>query len=495
MAELWELSAEAVAAGVRAGEFSALTVTEACLGRIERVEPLIGAFLEVRAVEARQSALRVDEKRRSGRQVGALAGVPVAIKDNLSLAGSALTCGSKVLAGYVAPYTATAVERLLAADAVIVGRTNLDEFAMGSSCENSAFQVTRNPWDLSKVPGGSSGGSAAAVAAGCVPLALGSDTGGSIRQPAALCGVVGLKPSYGRVSRHGLVAFGSSLDQIGPLARSVRDAGLAAGIISGPDERDTTCAPDPVDFHLADVEADCAGWRLGVLREVDLAALAPDSAADWAANRERLREAGFRLVDVSIPALPAAIAVYYVVANSEASANLARFDGVRYGFRGAAPDLLALYLASRSDGFGAEVKRRIMLGTFALSAGYHDAYYGRARGVQETLKRQFQAAFEHCDLIATPTSPTGAFAIGELVDDPLNMYLNDTFTVPANLAGLPAISLPSGFDRHGLPLALQLMARPFDEARLLRAARAFERLAGWSVAPGFHGAAGRSAPA
>jgi aspartyl-tRNA(Asn)/glutamyl-tRNA(Gln) amidotransferase subunit A len=492
MPELWELSAEAVSSGVRVGEFTALAVAEACLGRIERVEPLIGAFLEVRALEARQGAQRVDEKRRAGGELGSLAGVPVAIKDNLSLAGSALTCGSKVLTGYVAPYSATAVERLLAADAVVVGRTNLDEFAMGSSCENSAFQVTRNPWDLGKVPGGSSGGSAAAVAAGCVPLALGSDTGGSIRQPAALCGVVGFKPSYGRVSRHGLVAFGSSLDQIGPLARSVRDAALAAEVISGPDERDTTCAPDPANFHTAEIEGDCAGWRIGVLREVDLAALPPDSAAHWAVNRERLRQAGFEVVEVSIPALPAAIAVYYVLANSEASANLARFDGVRYGYRGAAPDLLGLYLASRSEGFGAEVKRRIMLGTFALSAGYHDAYYDRARGVRETLKRQFDAAFEACDLIATPTSPSGAFAIGELVDDPLTMYLNDTFTVPANLAGLPAISVPSGLDRHGLPLALQLMGRPFDEARLLRAARAFEKLSGWSVAPRFHGAAGRS---
>ncbi len=488
MPELWELSAESIAAGVRGGEISAVEVTESCLARTARVEPLIGAYLDLLAGAARERAARIDEQRLAGRALGPLAGVPVAIKDNLSLSGTPLTCGSRILQGYVAPYTATAVERVLAADAVVLGKTNLDEFAMGSSCENSALQTTRNPWHLGMVPGGSSGGSAAAVAAGSVPLALGSDTGGSIRQPAALCGVVGLKPSYGRVSRHGLVAFGSSLDQIGPLSRSVRDAALALGVIAGVDERDTTCDRRPSPSYLDGIEGGCAGWRVGVVREVDLSAMAADVCRAWTEGCDRLRRAGAELVEVSIPSLPAAVAVYYVLANSEASANLARFDGVRYGRRGASSDLLGLYMASRSDGFGAEVKRRIMLGTFALSSGYYDAYFGRARGVQAGLRRQFEAAFECCDLIATPTSPSGAFALGEQSEDPLTMYLNDTFTVPANLAGLPGVSLPTGFDDRGLPLALQLVARPFEEARLLRAARAFETLVGWSVAPAFVGA-------
>jgi aspartyl-tRNA(Asn)/glutamyl-tRNA(Gln) amidotransferase subunit A len=489
MSELWELPAESMAAGVRSGELSAVEIAESCLARTAGVEPLIGAYLQRTEQEARERALRIDQRRRAGQPLGRLAGVPLALKDNLSLAGTPLTCGSRILQGYVAPYTATAVERVLEADAVILGKTNLDEFAMGSSCENSALQRTRNPWHLGMVPGGSSGGSAAAVAAGSVPLALGSDTGGSIRQPAALCGIVGLKPSYGRVSRHGLVAFGSSLDQIGPLARSVRDAALALGVIAGGDARDTTCAAEPPADYLEGIEDGCAGWRVGVVREVDLSTMAADGRRAWAQGCERLQRAGAELVEVSIPSLPAAVAVYYVLANSEASANLARFDGVRYGRRGASSDLLGLYLASRSEGFGAEVKRRIMLGTFALSSGYYEAYFGRARGVQESLRRQFEAALGRCDLIATPTSPTGAFAFGEQSEEPLTMYLNDIFTVPANLAGLPAVSVPTGVDDRGLPLALQLLARPFDEARLLRAARAFEALAGWSVTPAFAGAA------
>ena len=392
--------------------------------------------------------------------MGPLAGVPVALKDNLSLAGAPLTCGSRILTGYRAPFSATAVERLVAAGAVVVGKTNLDEFAMGSSCEGSAFKPTRNPWHLGTVPGGSSGGSAAAVAAGSVPLALGSDTGGSVRQPAALCGVVGFKPTYGRVSRWGLVAFASSLDQIGPLARNVRDAALALGVIAGADGRDATASPLPVADHLAEIEAGAGGLRVGVVREIEVAELGADSRRVWAAALDRLRAAGAELVEVSIPAVRAAVAVYYVVANCEASANLARFDGVRYGRRAAGAESLGeLYVESRSRGFGAEVQRRIMLGTFALSAGYHEAYYGRARGVLEALRGEFDAAFGEVDLVVTPTTPGGAFALGEKLDDPLAMYLSDVFTAPASLAGLPAVAVPAG-RRRPRPAAVAADHRP-----------------------------------
>ncbi|MGE5233323.1 MAG: Asp-tRNA(Asn)/Glu-tRNA(Gln) amidotransferase subunit GatA [Acidobacteriota bacterium] len=495
MAELWELSAEAIAAAVRGGEATAAEVVESCLGRLRRVDPLIGAYLVVLEDEARRRAAAIDADRRAGRALGPLAGVPVALKDNLCLAGSQVTCASRILEGYVAPYTATAVERLLAAGAIPIGKTNLDEFAMGSSCENSAFFPTRNPWDLAMVPGGSSGGSAAAVAAATAPLALGSDTGGSIRQPAALSGVVGVKPSYGRVSRYGLVAFASSLDQIGPLARNVRDAALLLGAIAGADPHDTTAAERPVDDYLAGIEGGVRGLRIGTVREVDTEALAADVRRNWRGVCDTLARLGAELVEVSVPALPAAIAIYYVVANSEASANLARFDGVRYGKRAAGQkDLLGLYLASRSAGFGAEVKRRIMLGTFALSSGYYEAYYGRARGVLEAMRRQLADAFSKVDLLATPTSPTGAFALGEKVDDPLTMYLSDIFTVPANLAGLPGIAVPSGLDDRGLPLSLQLLARPFAESTALRAARAFEEATAWQAKPSFRGAPAGAAP-
>ncbi len=483
----------AIAARVRAGEQSAVEVAESFLGRIEASEPHLGAFLEVQAERALRVAGDIDRRRAAGEALGALAGVPVALKDNLSVEGQSLTCASKVLVGYQAPYTATAVEKLLSADAVPVGRLNMDEFAMGSSCENSAFQVTRNPWDLQKVPGGSSGGSAAAVAAGCVPLALGSDTGGSIRQPAAFCGVVGMKPTWGRVSRYGLVAFASSLDQIGPLTRDVRDAALTTGVIAGYDHRDATSARAPVADYLAAIDEGVSGLRVGVVEEIDTGALPADARASWSESLAALEAAGAELRPVSVPNLPSSVALYYVLANCEASANLARFDGVRYGHRSEhAGSLLELYEESREEGLGAEVKRRILLGTFALSSGYYDAYYGRARGVLEALRRQFATAFESVDLIASPTCPGPAFGIGEKVDDPLEMYLQDTFTTPASLAGLPAISVPSGFDSAGLPLGLQLMAKPFDEALLFSASAAFEARAGFGtpVARGLEGALG-----
>ena len=481
--EPWELGAAEVARRVRAREVSAAEVLESALARTARVEPLIDAYLELFEEPARRRAADLDRRLAAGEDPGPLAGVPVALKDNLSLAGHRLTCASRILEGYVAPYTATAVQRLLDAGAVVLGRANMDEFAMGSSCENSAFRPTRNPWDLGAVPGGSSGGPAAAVAAGSVPLGLGSDTGGSVRQPAALCGVVGVKPTYGRVSRHGLVAFASSVDQIGPIARQVRDAALALQVIAGPDPNDSTCAARPVGDLLAGIEDGIAGLRVGVIEEIS-----GQTAAGFDQALGALERAGARLVPVSVPSIGAAMAVYYVIATSEASANLARFDGVRYGRRAAASSLGEVYYASRGEGFGAEVKRRIMLGTFALSSGYQGAYYGRARAVLARMRREVEAALERAEVLATPTAPAGAWRLGEKVDDPLAMYLSDIFTTPANLAGLPAVAVPSGLDARGLPLSLQIMGRPFAEATVLRAARAFERQIGWRVAPSFRGA-------
>jgi len=485
--ELWDLPAEEIARWVAAREVSAVEVTDAALERTARVEPLIGAYLEIFQQEARIRAAEVDRRVAAGESL-ALAGVPVALKDNLSLTGHALTCASRILSGYTAPYTATAVERLLAAGAVVIGRCNMDEFAMGSSCESSAYQLTRNPWDLATVPGGSSGGPAAAVAAGSVPLSLGSDTGGSVRQPAALCGVVGVKPTYGRVSRYGLVAFASSTDQIGPLARTVRDAALGLSVIAGPDPNDSTCAGRPVDDYLGGIERGIEGLRVGVLREVDVESLGGASAANWRESLARLEAAGARIVDVSVPSLGASIAVYYVICTAEASANLARFDGVRYGYRASADNLTDLYFDSRSEGFGPEVKRRIMLGTFALSSGYYEAYYGRARGVLEKMRRELGVALEAADVLVTPTAPGAAFGIGEKMDDPLAMYLSDIFTTPANLTGLPGVAVPSGLDDRGLPLSLQVMGRMFDEATVFRVARAFEREVAWTASPAFRGA-------
>jgi aspartyl-tRNA(Asn)/glutamyl-tRNA(Gln) amidotransferase subunit A len=489
MPELWEMSAEEIARRVNAREVSAAEVTEAALARTARVEPLIAAYLEVFEAEARERAVEIDRGIASGQPAGPLAGVPVVLKDNLSVAGHALTCASKILEGYVAPYTATAVERLLAAGAVILGRANMDEFAMGSSCENSAFQATRNPWDLATVPGGSSGGPAAAVAAGGAVLGFGSDTGGSVRQPAALCGLVGVKPTWGRVSRYGLVAFASSTDQIGPLARTVRDAALATALIAGPDPNDSTCADRPVEDYLARIEDGVEGLKVGVIREIETAGLTGASAANWRESLDRLAAAGAELVEVSVPSLDAAIAIYYVIATSEASANLARFDGVRYGRRSPGADnLAAVYVDSRSEGFGPEVKRRIMLGTFALSSGYYEAYYGRARGVLERMRGELDAAFARADVVVTPTSPSAAFRLGAKTEDPLAMYLNDIFTTPASLTGIPAVAVPSGLDGEGLPLSLQVMGRPFDEATVFRVARAFESRVGWAVTPTFRGA-------
>ncbi len=477
-ADLQSRSAFELAELVRGGEVSAREVAEAFVSRTHEVEGSVRALVRWNAESALEQADRLDADRARGRELGPLAGVPVAIKDNLCLTGAEVTCGSQILRGYESPYDATAVARLLAADCVILGQANMDEFAMGSSCENSSYHPTCNPWDLERVPGGSSGGSAAAVAGGEVPLALGTDTGGSIRQPAALCGVVGLKPSYGRVSRWGLIAFASSLDQIGPLSIDVRDASLALGVLAGVDEKDSTSSPEPVADYVGQLEDGIDGLRVGVLSEIDEGDLDAGVLSNWRESLAHLESCGATLEAISIPSLKSAIAVYYVVANSEASANLARFDGMRYGHRSAeAESLRQLYDMSRSEGFGDEVKRRILLGTFALSSGYYEAYYGRALGVAARMKLEFEQAFGQVDLIVTPTSPTAAFRIGERVADPLAMYLSDVFTTPASLVGLPGLAVPSGFDASGLPLSLQILGRPFAENQVLRAGRAFERAA------------------
>jgi aspartyl-tRNA(Asn)/glutamyl-tRNA(Gln) amidotransferase subunit A len=460
---------------VASGDLSAAEVVESHLSRIATVEPKVGAFLHVDADGARAAAAAIDRDRRAGRPLGPLAGVPVAVKDILCTRGAATTCGSRILKGFVPPYDATCVARLRSAGAVVVGKTNMDEFAMGSSTENSAYQVTRNPWDATRVPGGSSGGSAAAVAADEVPASLGTDTGGSIRQPAALCGVVGMKPTYGRVSRYGVVAFASSLDQVGPFANSVADAAEILQVIAGRDGRDATSSRVPVPDFRAALGRGAHGLRLGVPREYFPAGL---DAEVNAAVRRALAEAGrlgAQIEEISLPHTEYAIPTYYIVATAEASSNLARYDGVRYGHRDdAARDLAALYVRTRSGGFGAEVKRRIMLGTYVLSSGYYDAYYRKAQQVRTLIRRDFEAVFEKVDAIVTPTSPTPAFRIGEKVDDPLAMYLSDIFTVTVNLAGLPGLSLPCGVTGSGLPIGLQIIGKPFDEETVLRLAAAIE---------------------
>jgi len=463
-----------IAADVSARRRSAVEVTREALERIAASDGAIGAFLEVTADQALAEARASDARVAAGESL-ALAGVPVAIKDNMWVAGRTATCGSKILQGYRPPGDATAIARLRREGAVFVGRANMDEFAMGSSTENSAFQKTRNPWDRERIPGGSSGGSAAAVASRMVPAGLGSDTGGSIRQPAACCGIVGFKPTYGRVSRYGLIAFASSLDQIGPLTVNVPDAARLYRVLAGEDPLDSTTASEGVGDPEGALERGIAGTRIGFLSEADVEGLDAEVAANLAEARRALKEAGADVRDVSVPRAPAAIAVYYVVASAEASSNLARFDGVRYGPRADDSSLLSLYVESRTAGFGPEVKRRILLGTFALSAGYYDAYYGQAMRARQLLLEDFERAFEEVDAIICPTIPTPAFRLGEKVDDPLTMYLSDIFTVPASLAGLPAISVPSGLSRGNLPLGIQIMGRRFGEETVFAVARAFER--------------------
>jgi len=465
---------------LRAGKVSAVEVTRAYLDRIAQVDPRIRAYLTVTQEGALAQAEAVDEARKAGVRLGPLAGVPLALKDVLCTKRVRTTCASKILESFVPPYDATVVSRLRAAGAVFLGKTNMDEFAMGSSTENSGFHPTANPWDTGTVPGGSSGGSAAAVAADETAGALGSDTGGSIRQPASLCGIVGLKPTYGRVSRYGLVAFASSLDQIGPLTKDVEDAALLLQIIAGRDPRDSTSADVPVPNYRTAILEPVKGLRVGIPDEYFIEGMDPEVEGTVREAMRVLEGLGARPEKVSLPHTDYAVATYYLVATAEASSNLARYDGVKYGHRSRrGRDLIEMYQQTRREGFGPEVRRRIMLGTYALSAGYYDAYYLKALKVRTLIRQDFLEAFKRCDVILTPTSPTAAFRFGEKTADPLTMYLSDIFTISANLAGIPGISIPCGFTRAGLPIGLQLLGQPFDEARLLRAAYAYEQATPW----------------
>jgi aspartyl-tRNA(Asn)/glutamyl-tRNA(Gln) amidotransferase subunit A len=463
-------------------QVSAVELAEAYLARIDQVEPRVGAFVTVTPELAREQARAADARRAAGED-GPLLGVPLALKDVLCTAGVRTTCSSRILENFVPPYSATVVERLQAAGAVVLGKTNMDEFAMGSSTENSAFHPTHNPWDLDRVPGGSSGGSAAVVAAGAAPASLGSDTGGSIRQPAALCGVVGLKPTYGRVSRFGLVAFASSLDQIGPFARTAADCAVLLNAIAGHDASDATSLPEPVPDYFAGLDGSrgdpsLRGLRVGVPREYFAAGIEPGVEAAVRAAIDQLVALGATVGEVSLPHTDYGVAVYYLVAPAEASANLARYDGVKYGYSVPAATLLDGYFRTREDGFGREVKRRIMLGTYALSAGYYDAYYRKAQQVRTLIKADFDRAFEQFDVLAAPTSPTVAFRLGERVADPLAMYLSDVCTIPVNLAGIPGISVPCGFV-DGLPVGLQLIGPALAEQRLIQVADHYQAVTDW----------------
>ena len=463
-----------IAAAVRAGSVKAIDVLEAHLARIAERESDIHAFNLVTADAARESARRIDDMVAAGRDPGTLAGVPIALKDNMCTRGVPTTCSSRILEGWKPPYDATVVSRLAELGAVSVGKTNLDEFAMGSSTENSAFGVTLNPRDISRVAGGSSGGSAAAVAAAFAPVSLGSDTGGSIRQPAALCGVVGVKPTYGTVSRYGLVAFASSLDQIGPFSADVRDSALILESISGHDPMDSTSIPQgPLDL-LSVLDHGVKGMRIGRITDMPEGA-DPDVLERLEAAFDALRAAGATIVDVELPSLKYGLTAYYLIAPAEASSNLARYDGVRYGRRVDAVDTNSMYMATRAAGFGDEVKRRIMLGTYALSAGYYDAYYGKALKVRRLISDDFARAYATADVLLTPTSPIPAFKVGEKADDPLAMYLCDVYTIPTNLAGHPAMSVPFGTSRDGLPIGVQVMASTLGEQPMFKAAAALER--------------------
>jgi aspartyl-tRNA(Asn)/glutamyl-tRNA(Gln) amidotransferase subunit A len=460
-------------------EISSREATQACLDRIATVDERVKAFVSCDSENALAQADVADRALgEGGHDDQPLLGVPIALKDVLAQKGEPLRCCSKILGDFVAPYTATAVAKLEAAGAVVFGRLNMDEFAMGSSTENSAFQTTRNPWDLERVPGGSSGGSAAAVAADECIASIGSDTGGSIRQPAAFCGVVGVKPTYGRVSRYGLVAFASSLDQIGPFTKTVEDSARMLSVLCGHDGRDSTSAPQPVPDFASDLNGDIKGMKIGIPREYDVTGTDPEVKTATDAAIAQLKSLGAEVMEVSLPHTEYAIASYYIVATAEASSNLARFDGIRYGLRVDGDSPVELYSKSRGAGFGPEVKRRIILGTYVLSSGYYDAYYLRAQKVRRLIRQDFEKAFEQVDVIATPPTPAPAFKVGE-VSNPLDMYLADIFTVPASLAGIPGMCLPCGQTTGGLPIGLQLLAKPFDEASMLRVGHAFEQSTDW----------------
>jgi aspartyl-tRNA(Asn)/glutamyl-tRNA(Gln) amidotransferase subunit A len=476
---LFSLTLHEASEKLRKREFSSQELTEAVFQRIAQTDGILRSYITVCRDAAIAQAKEADNRLRQGPAASPLLGIPIALKDNLLTTGLRTTCASRILENFIPPYDATAVVKVRSAGAVITGKTNLDEFAMGSSTENSAFFSTRNPWHLEHVPGGSSGGSAASVAADQCIAALGTDTGGSIRQPAAFCGIVGVKPTYGRVSRYGVIAFASSMDQVGPLTKNVRDCALLLEAISGHDPADSTSVKLPVPSYSKSLDGDIAGLRLGIPKEYFTAGLQPavDQAVVLAIRQ--LENRGAIVEEVSLPHTEYAVAVYYIIAPAEASSNLARYDGMRYGQRAAGRDLTETYMLTRAQGLGPEVKRRIMLGTYALSAGYYDAYYLKAQKVRTLIQRDFDAAFERCDAIITPTSPTTAFKISEKIQNPLQMYLSDICTISINLAGVPAISIPCGLDREGLPIGMQVIGKHFDEATILRIAYAYEQETEW----------------
>ena len=461
-------------------ERSAVEITQAYLDQIAALEPTLHSYLTVTGDQALAQAAQVDERIAAGEDIGMLTGIPIALKDNLCTEGVRTTCGSKMLENFVPPYESTVTGRLKNAGAIALGKTNLDEFAMGSSTENSAYQVTGNPWDATRVPGGSSGGSAAAVAAGECAVALGSDTGGSIRQPASFCGVVGLKPTYGLVSRFGLVAYASSLDQIGPLTRTVEDAALLLGGIAGHDPRDSTSLNVKVPDYSQCLKTDLKGRKVGIITETFAAeGIDPQVRAATATAIQQLKDLGAEVQEISCPRFAYGLPTYYIIAPSEASSNLARYDGVKYGARSTNDSLMSMYTKTRAEGFGAEVKRRIMIGTYALSAGYYDAYYLKAQKVRTLIKQDFETAFSQVDVLVCPTAPTTAFKAGEKVDDPLSMYLSDLMTIPVNLAGLPGLSLPCGFDDQGMPIGLQIIGNALREDLLFEVGYAYEQATEW----------------
>ncbi len=468
MEKLQSLTAHRLKELIEKGDVRPSNILSDLFDRIKALDGKVKAFVRVNKPDAAE-ADRVNK-------AGKLAGIPITIKDNICVKDEETTCASKILADFKPPYDATVIKKLRAEGAILMGKSNMDEFAFGSSCETSCYGPTKNPWDLERIPGGSSGGSAAAVAADETILALGSDTGGSIRQPASLCGVVGLKPTYGRVSRYGLIAFASSLDQIGPITKDVEDAALLLGVIAGHDEMDSTSVDVPVPDYKRSLVKDVRGLRIGVPKEYFIKGLDKEVEDSVRGAINVLKDLGAKIVDISLPHTEYAVSTYYIIAPAEASSNLARFDGVQYGHRAkTSKDMIDMYIKTRSEGFGNEAKRRILLGTYCLSSGYYDAYYLKAQKVRTRIREDFDKAFGACDLVVTPTSPTAAFKIGEKMDDPLSMYLSDIYTIPANLAGLPAMSIPCGFSKNSLPIGMQILAKPFDEETIFRAAYTFEQ--------------------
>jgi len=479
--DIRKLTAKEIRDGVQSKKFKAVEVTQASLDSLKKEKAALNSYVTLLEETALAQAKEVDRKVESGKPLGQLSGVPVAIKDNMMIKGAKTTCASKILGDYIAPYNAFVIEKLKKEDAVFVGKTNMDEFAMGSSTEHSCFGPAKNPWSPDRIPGGSSGGSAITVAARSVPLSLGSDTGGSIRQPASFCGVLGMKPTYGRVSRYGLVAFASSLDQIGAFAQNPEDLALALSVICGKDGQDSTSVDQSVPEYTKEIGSSLKGLKLGLPKEYFIDGMEREVEKSIREAEAVLKKCGVEVVPISLPHTEAAVAAYYVIAPSEASSNLSRFDGMRYGFRNEeAQNLIEQYHFNRRDGFGKEVIRRIMIGTFSLSSGYYDAYYAKAQKVRTLIKNDFDEAFKQVDLIMTPTAPTTAFKLGEKLDDPLSMYLSDVFTIPANLAGIPALSVPCGFSKKGLPIGVQFLSKAFDEGILIRVSDAYLKETGWN---------------